>query len=272
MRLVTARGFAIILTSIGLLAYASGVAFAQGQGQGQQAPQGTNSNSATLTIIDTTPQMPSAGVAIDKGVLRTFMVVDVTGEQTRNRMQAAKMALNPQVQQKSKMRKISLQRLEAAVARQLANDRKPTDEMRYLAGLTRVTNVFFYPETGDIVLAGPAEGWFVDIAGRVVGLQTGRAIVELQDLVTALRAYPAGQGAGPNLIGCSIDATQDGLRAMQEFVNAQPKAADISMATPEYAEYIVNGLRTNLGLQKVRIDGVPPTTHFAQVMVEADYR
>jgi hypothetical protein len=59
---------------------------------------------------------------------------------------------------------------------------------------------------------------------------------------------------------------------MQEFVNALPKVADISMATPAYAEYIVNGLRTNLGLQKVRIDGVPPTTHFAQVMVEADYR
>ena len=32
------------------------------------------------------------------------------------------------------------------------------------------------------------------------------------------------------------------------------------------------GLKENLGLQNIRIEGIPRTTHFAQVMVEADYR
>ena len=36
--------------------------------------------------------------------------------------------------------------------------------------------------------------------------------------------------------------------------------------------FIVDGLRTSLGLQKVSIRGISPNTHFAKVMVEADYR
>ena len=241
----------------------------------QVAPPPTTPTTPQVTVIsvvDNSQSAGQAGIAIDKGVLRAFVVPDPTGEATKARFQAARAALNPEVQKKSKLRKISLQRLEKAIARQLENDRKPTDEMRYLAGMTRIQHVFFYPETGDIVIAGPAEGWFNDVAGRVIGMSTGRAIVELQDLVTAMRAYGPGNGGGPQLIGCSIDATQEGLQAMNEFLKTLPQVADASMATPEYAQYIVNGLRTNLGLQKVRIDGVPPTTHFAQVMVEADYR
>ena len=214
-----------------------------------------------------------AGVAIDSnGVLRTFQVTDETGQQTRQRIDAAKVGLKQELQQKSKLRKVSLQRLEVAMAKQLAGDRKPTDEMRYLAGLQRIQHVFFYPESGDIVLAGPAEGWYTDLAGHTVGLNSGRAVIELQDLITALRAYAPGANGGPRMIGCSIDATQAGLAKMNEFVKSLPQVADASMATDQYAEYIVNGLRTSLGLQKVRIDGVPPDTHFAQVMVEADYR
>ena len=35
---------------------------------------------------------------------------------------------------------------------------------------------------------------------------------------------------------------------------------------------IVNGLRTSLGMQNIRIGGVRPNTHFAQVLLECDYR
>ena len=64
--------------------------------------------------------------------------------------------------------------------------------MRYLAGLTRIRNVFFYPDTGDIVIAGTAEGFMPNAAGRPVGIHTGRAVLELQDLVVAMRAFPPG--------------------------------------------------------------------------------
>jgi hypothetical protein len=121
--------------------------------------------------------------------------------------------------------------------------------MRYLAGLQRIRYVFYYPDSKDIVLAGPAEGWAPDLAGRVVGITNGRPVVQLQDVVVALRTFPADSSAAP-VIGCSIDPTQEGLAAMP-FVEA---------------------LRNSLGFQLVSIHGVPPKTRFAQVMVEADYR
>ena len=91
-----------------------------------------------------------------------------------------------------------------------------TPAMRYLAGLTRVRYVFFYPETKDIVIAGPAEGWGEDLSGRMVALESKRPVLELQDLVVALRAFsPSGERTGAIL--CSIDPTTEGLARMQRF-------------------------------------------------------
>lgn len=208
-----------------------------------------------------------AGIVIDaQGVLRTAVQTDPTGQLIRQRMDAARAALAPQVAEASALRKVSLNRLEKALAALIDSDRAPNLEMRYLAGLTRVKYVFFYPDSGDIVLAGPAEGWMEDLTGRVRGLYTGKPVLELQDLVTVLRLYPPA-GSGGTLIGCSIDPTQEGLARMREFL-----AQVGTQIGPNDADHIVDGLRTSMGLQQVRILGVPPRTHFAQVLVEADYR
>jgi hypothetical protein len=210
---------------------------------------------------------PGAGVVVDAdGVLRVQAAQDPTGQLMRERLANAKAALSADVQKASTLRKISLNRLEKAIAAQAAGDRQPTDEMKYLAGLTRIQYVFFYPESGDVVIAGPAEGWVSDLSGRVIGMNSGRPLVELQDLVAALRTFAPGQTKGP-VVGCSIDPTQEGLAKMQEFLRNIGGAA-----TPNDTQFIVDGLRTNLGLQQVRIMGVAPDTHFAQVLVEADYR
>lgn len=210
---------------------------------------------------------PGAGVIIDaNGVLRTETFQDPTGQLMRERVQAAKSVLAADLAKPSKLRKVSLNRLEKAIEAQHANDRKPTDEMKYLAGLTRIQYVFFYPDSGDIVIAGPAEGYVPDLSGRVVGLNSGRPVLELQDLVAAMRAYAPGQNGGP-VVGCSIDPTQEGLQRMQDFLRQHG-----GQATPNDTQYIVDNLRTSLGLQTVRVLGVNPSTHFAQVLVEADYR
>lgn len=209
----------------------------------------------------------SAGVVIDaNGLLRMQTIADPTGALTKAQIAGAKQARPGDVSKSSKLRFVSLNRLEQAVIAQAAIDRKPTDEMKYLAGITRIKYVFVYPETGDIVIAGPAEGWYNDLSGRIVGMDTGRPVIELQDLVAAMRVFAPGQNKGP-VIGCSIDPTQEGLQRMQEFLRGFGAAA-----TPNDTQYIVDGLRTSLGLQTVRIMGVAPTTHFAQVLVEADYR
>jgi hypothetical protein len=64
--------------------------------------------------------------------------------------------------------------------------------------------VFFYPETKDVVIAGPAEPWAEALAGQTLGIGTGRATLELQDLCVALRAFGP-NGRFPAVIGCSID-------------------------------------------------------------------
>ncbi|MBI2826008.1 MAG: DUF1598 domain-containing protein [Planctomycetia bacterium] len=213
------------------------------------------------------PPFAPAGVVVDAdGVLRKKIFADPTGQLTRQRVAEAKAALDPKLAVQGRLRKVSLTRLEKAIEARLEAGQKPTDEMLCLAGMTRLRNVFVYPDSGDVVIAGPAEGWARDLSGRVVGMFTGRPVLELQDLVVALRAYPPHEKRGP-LIGCSIDPTKEGLAQMQQFLRRIGTQID-----PDQTDFIVDGLRTSLGLQKVRIEGVPPETHFAQVMVEADYR
>ncbi len=205
-----------------------------------------------------------AGVVVDaEGVLQMKVFSDPTGQLTQQRMAAAKASLDPKVSAFSKLRKISLNRLEDAIRNR---DGAATEEMRNLAGLLRVRYVFYYPESKDIVLAGPAEGWMTDISGRVIGLTTRRPVVQLQDAVVALRAFPPGKQP-TRLIGCSIDPTEEGLAAMQQFLRTWG-----SRAVPQQTMQIVEGLQTSLGAHTVSISGIAPNTRFAQVLVEADYR
>ena len=208
------------------------------------------------------------GVFVDPdGVLRHSSIADPSGQLQAERNAAARAQLNQQVATPSKLRKVSLNRLEAAIKAQVDNHSPPTDEMKYLAGLTRVQYVFFYPETNDIVLAGPSEGWVSDLVGRVRGLESGRPTILLEDLVSALRAYRP-NGKKTKVIMCSIDPSPEGLAKMQGFLRS---IGSVNPNVGSEAE-IVDGLRTNLGMQNIRVGGVPATTHFAQVLVEADYR
>ena len=99
----------------------------------------------------------AAGVEIDpQGVLR---VMQNNPALTMQKLRAAKQALPQQLARPSKMRMVSLNRLEAQIAKRIQAKEQLNPEMLVLAGLTRVEYVFFYPESGDIVLAGPAEGF-----------------------------------------------------------------------------------------------------------------
>lgn len=225
---------------------------------------------AVATLVSWAPSLifaqepAAAGVVVDaQGVLQKKIFSDPAGQLMRERVAAAKVSLGPQITKYSKLRKVSLNRLEQAL---IDRQGAAPEDMRHLAGLLRVQYVFYYPESKDIVIAGPAEGWAADPAGRSVGMTTGRPVCQLQDLVVALRAFAPGKKGTP-VIGCSIDPTKEGLAAMQQFLRAQG-----SFATPDMTQQIVAGLQTSLGLQDISISGVPAKTHFAQVMVEADYR
>lgn len=223
---------------------------------------GNNNNNNNNNNVNVTGGQ--AGVFVDaQGVLRRNVVPDPTGMLRRQHVAAAQAALPRELSRQSELRKISITRLEKALS---DNGGVLTDEMRYLAGLLRLRYVFLYPQSGDIVIAGPAEGWAPESDGRMTGLRSGRPVLQLHDLVVALRAFPPNQ-TKTRMVGCSIDPTQEGLASMQRFLQATG-----SRATPAQTQYLANGLRSSLGLQNVRIDGVPANTRFAQVLVEADYR
>ncbi len=248
--------------SIGLIAAILGSAsprnvWGQAQNQGGGGGGGQNQNATTAI----------AGIAVDAdGVLRMFSIPDRSGVLTRQKIEAARKAHDASIWKPSELRKVSLNRLEAALRERLAAGEKPTDEMRNLVGLTRVKYVFFYPDTNDIVIAGPAEPWADDLTGRARGIESGRPIVLLEDLVVALRAFGP-QSRNSTVITCSIDPTREGLANMQEFLRR------IGRVNPNISEQgIVRGLKESLGLQMISITGVSANTHFAQVLVEADYR
>jgi hypothetical protein len=210
---------------------------------------------------------PFSGVAIDAdGVLERQEVADPTGRLLQMRLQQAEAKLDPDVARTSELRKVSLTRLLKLIDQAIASGARPDDTMLHLAGLTRIQYVFYYPETKDIVLAGPAEGWVETPGGRVVGWETGRPVLELQDLAVALRAFAPGSRRNP-LVHCSIDPTPEGLQRMQQFISSIGRNIQANNE-----QYIVEGLRESLGLQVVTVGGVPAKSHFAQVLVEADYR
>jgi hypothetical protein len=227
--------------------------------------QATNNNGNTTNNFGQT-----AGVDVDaKGVLRYRVSEGVDGVVAKKMLAAAIAKLPEGLAKSSPHRKISLNRLEKAVKAAVESGKPVPAELKYLAGLVRIENVFFYPETGDIVIAGPAEPYGADASGRIIGLETGAATIELQDLIVALRAFPANSRGGDTRIQCSIDPTQEGLARLKNVIAEASRNQNAVVSNP--APY-VDSMRNALGLQNVTVNGVSPETHFAQVLVEADYR
>ncbi len=172
---------------------------------------------------------------------------------------------NTDVHTPAALRKVSLSRLEKQVQLRLASGRRPTDEMLTLGGLEKIKYVFVYPETGDVVIAGPAGPWRSDEEGRVVSQTSGRPVVQLDDLVVVLRhLMHSAQGQ----FGCSINPREDALAKTKEFLDESAKSPLKEGTRSRWLKQ----LRDRMGKQDIVVEGVDPRTRVAQVLVEADYR
>jgi len=125
--------------------------------------------------------------------------------------------------------------------------------------------VLLYPETGDIVLAGPAGDWRRDAEGRLVSADNGHPVLQLHDLVTIFRH---GLTQQDQTFGCSIDPTNDGLQKAQAYIGETTKSPLKQGQAGPWLKQIAD----RLGQQKVTIFGVDSHTRVGQVLVEADYR
>ena len=216
--------------------------------------------------ISNTDQM--AGIHVDpNGLLTRIAVADTSGRlQELNQIVAAGND-NADITRRSRLRLVSLARLEQEVARRLdAGEPLPAD-IRHLAGLQQVRFVFTYPETGDIVIGGPAEGFRVSkTAGTAIGATSGHPVLQLDDLVTVLRAFTA-EGGG--VIGCSIDPRPEGLKRINDFVTRSNRKGELA---PGAVKNWTTQLGKALGRQDITITGVPADSRVARVLVEADYK
>lgn len=165
------------------------------------------------------------------------------------------------LQQASELRKISLRGL-AELLSGLNDKTALPDEVRFLAGLQRVEYVLVYPELSDIVLVGFGEGWKVDDRGNVVGVTTGRPVMQLDDLLVAFRMAEAA-AHGP--IQCSIDPTKEGLARIQQM------AAQFLIPNQD-PKQVATAMERALGPQTVSFNNVSPNSRFAHVLLAADYR
>lgn len=207
-----------------------------------------------------TNQRQVGGVSID-----TQGVLDNVDPRDREELKLAREKALHEVpgdlKKPSKMRMVSLRRLEETIAKHLKNPAPLPDDIVCLAGLQKIQYVFVYPEQKDIVLAGPAEGWKIGETGEIVGETTGKPVMLLDDLLVALRTAESSRRVG---ISCSIDPTPEGITRLKAFL---AKQATIGNPQATIAE-----IERALGPQMITVTGVPGTSHFARVMVGADYR
>ena len=205
-------------------------------------------------------QRAVGGISITSDGLIASATVNTVGK-LRNERARLMQKTPADLRESASLRKVSLRGLEATIEESLRTNRPLADEIVFLAGLQNIRYVFVYPEQKDIVLVGYGEGWQLDGKGNFVGVTTGKPVLLLDDLLVALRtAATTGQGG----ISCSIDPTPDGLSRLKAHV--------ARLSTAGNRRSTATGIEKALGRQKVSFSGVPATSHFAAVLVAADYR
>ena len=158
----------------------------------------------------------------------------------------------------AELRLISITRLERQLQRLAAQGKQPTDSMRYLGGIYELQYLMVDEDTREVVIAGPAGPWQESAEGRIVNVETGRPVLQLDDLVVALRNARQRNGK----FFCSIEPRQENLKAASEFRST----------TKLTGHRMREGFRKALGHQDIVIEGIDPRSHAAHVMIEADYR
>ena len=231
------------------LAWAVGLAHAQGNfgggGLGAQAVGGISIDAEGI-IQNLDPKALEALAATRRTALAEAAAVEPFGK----------------IGKPTALRKVSLKRLIAAIEASAATGQPLPPEVLFLGGLDRITHLFVDPEGHDILLAGPADKAAIDPAGNIIAAASGRPLLQLEDLIVALRAIDGARAGG---IRCSIDPTLEGITKLQQFLRNQKTIGPNPDTT-------LRSMEDALGSQLVTVGGVPADSRFARVMVAADYR
>ena len=202
------------------------------------------------------------GVSIDPaGVVRSATVEETQAlaDMLRNDANVPDGDLNDAAE----LRMVSLSGLQQAILETRETGARLAPEIQFMAGLTAVEYFLVDEETNDLILAGPAEPWTIAEDGSVVGKKSGKAILQLEDLIVALRSVEMARVEG---ISCSIESTDEGRKRLIAF---QRKMRLRPGQNPSVFEA---GMKQALGPQLIRLNGIPTNSRYACTLVAADYQ
>lgn len=204
------------------------------------------------------------GIAINPdGVISSPEARRINPKLEQKRLKAvAAQYLSDDMAKSSELRKVSLSRLEAHCQEAIERGQPIPLSCRYLAGITQIQYLFAAPESGDIIIAGPAEGFAGMADGRVVGTDSGRPVLTLDDLLVMLRL-----DSTQKQLGCSFDPEPERLARCQEWNRTNSSPASLAVAGQRFGQ-----IAQILGNWNVTVFGFPGSSHAAVTTVEADYR
>lgn len=202
------------------------------------------------------------GVSIDAaGVVRSATVQE--NQELVNLLRNEVTAPQGDLAAAAELRMVSLGGLQDAVRQIRQEGGRLPAEVRYLAGLTSVDYVLVDKENHDLILAGPAEPWELSETGSVVGTETGAAILQLEDLVVALRNVEHARAQG---ISCSIEPTAEGRQRLNAFLSR------MKLRPGQNPSVFEAGMKQAFGPQQIKLTGIPATSRYACTLVAADYQ
>ena len=203
------------------------------------------------------------GIRIDaSGLVEKSVTVALNARELQKRLEnAAAKSLPTELNHPSEHRKISLRNLDEEIDRLLQAGQPLPDAILNLAGLTRIDFIFIADEGRDVIIAGSAEGFAALLDGRVVGTDSHRPVLCLDDLLVALRT--AGQRA---TFGCSFDPEPGRLAKTQQLLGQSTTASSAADAQRGFQQ--IGGI---LGRWNVTVFGAPESSHMAAALVEADF-
>ena len=201
---------------------------------------------------------PPAGVKIDVNGTLSNRQTDTAADLAAQRLRAK--ALN-QPPKNQALTYVSLPKVFAEMQSLASQKKEIPDNLRYLSGMTQIRYVFVYLEEYDLVIAGPSESF--DAAAnkaQPTGKITGRPVLHLDDLITALRS---GTGAQQKPFGCSIDPTPEALARCNAIMKDRAGATRAAR---------MNAMKEAIGLHKVTLFGAPADSRTTLITVAADYK
>lgn len=180
--------------------------------------------------------------------------------QVLNQLKQGLASTDQDSKQKSDLRMISLKALNQQIDQAVQRNQPIPVEVQFMAGLQRIKFLIVDHDNQDIVVGGPAEGLVSDAKGNVVGSDSGRPAIHLEDFLVALRsATQARTGQG---VSVSMDPTPEGVQNLQRLYARHNR----------FSPDLVDDIQQAMGEHIVSLTGIPQDTRFAQILVAADYR